>query len=150
MVMPYFIAEKFAQDGGLTLEQLKDVTVNNVKYFTDAEVQLIRDMLSVSWAFATQFATFKRITDTTKNDYGKLDPNQVIGSQDLKLSALENKDPIKVVDGIFEKYLRDNAGASDREQLRAVKAIINALARYIYSSYTIGKGQNSFNEVYLP
>lgn len=149
-VMPMFIANKFASSTGATLADLKTMKIAGSTFFSDREVNLLTDMLSVSYAFATSYSIFNRITDPTKADYGKIDPKQTIGSTDIKITSIDGKDPKQVIDGIFETYLRQYPQDEDSYTLRIIKTIINALSRYIYSSYAIGKGQNSFNQVYLP
>lgn len=149
-VMPMFIANKFASSTGATLADLKTMKIAGSTFFSDREVNLLTDMLSVSYAFATSYSIFNRITDPSKADYGKIDPKQTIGSTDIKITSIDGKDPRQVIDGIFETYLRQYPQDEDSYTLRIIKTIINALSRYIYSSYAIGKGQNSFNQVYLP
>ncbi|MCS5736428.1 hypothetical protein [Herbiconiux daphne] len=66
------------------------------------------------------------------------------------MAAIAAKDPIKVIDSLFDNYQKTHYGANEDTHYLAVKEFTVALSRYIYSTYSIGKGQNNFNEVYLP
>lgn len=72
------------------------------------------------------------------------------GRPNVRISSLEGADPIKAVDGVYESYLRNNVNKEGSLAAKTVKQIVAALSRFIYSSYTIGKGQNGFNKIYLP
>lgn len=160
VVMPEFIAKHFNHDDGGTIETLATLEVldengTKVPFFKDSEIKLIQDAMLLSYAYSTHFADYPRYSDAEAQSHagiqaGQLKGNLKITSQELNLVGLESQDPIKALDGLFEKYIRNNPGTEDRIQYRAVKQVVAALSRYLYTSYAIGKGNNSFNEIILP
>lgn len=109
--MPYIIAKHFASGG--TIDGLKAIELEqgNAKYkaLTDTEVVLIKDIIALTIAYDSNFANMPRLTDATKADYGKIDPAYTITSKDLTLQSLENKDPIKAIDGLIGRYMREHS-----------------------------------------
>lgn len=56
-----------------------------------------------------------------------------------------------MLDSVIESYMRKYPTLFvNQDDMQSMKSLICALSRYIYSSYTIGKGGNQFNELYLP
>ncbi len=145
---PLFMADYFATEN--TLENVFHL-LNTLHTGLD----YVKDMIAISYAYATAFSDFIRID--SGGDAGKIDSKATIGSWDnidgskgLKVTGIENKDPITVIDGVYEKWLRSHPHLEDSDDSREMKIVLNLLSRYIYSSYCIGKGQNAFNQAYLP
>lgn len=134
VVMPYFIAKIF-----LTPTKL-DTAITN-----EDDRKLVLDMLTYSAAFADSFS---KVPLDAQN---KLNPTWKIGSAGVSVANIAGQDPIKIVDGLYESHIRKHPGfKASRERQQRVKSVLCALSRYIYSSYSIGKGQNNFNNIYLP
>lgn len=137
-VMPFVNIEKFKQGGSLA------VVINNPD-----DLKMVEDMIALSAGYASNWDSAPVITSGSET--GKIKPDFRVGHAGIKVSVIAGKDPIKVIDGIYENHLRKHpAFETDISRVQPVKEILNALSRYIYSSYSIGKGQNSFNMAYLP
>lgn len=137
-VLPFIYAEKFKAGASL------DTVITNAD-----DLKMVQDMISISAGYASSWASIPVLTSGTET--GKINPNFRVGYSGIKVSVIAGKDPIKVIDGIYEKHLRDfPAFITDPARFQPAKEIINALSRYIYSSYSIGRGQNSYNMAYLP
>lgn len=109
--MPYIIANVFST--GAKLDALKNIQVDqsNTKYqaITDNEITLIKDILTLTVAYDENFANMPRLTDASKADYGKIDPAYTITSKNMTVQSLEGKDPIKSIDGLIGRYMREHS-----------------------------------------
>lgn len=151
MTLPWFIAKLFKTPQNLSV--LKNIPGTT---FTDVEIQCIIDMMAIATGYGNTWKDIDRAKgnesnwDGAKQQIGKLLPDTTIGSVKFAIPTLEGQDPIKSIDGVYETYLRTNVGKEGSFEAQVIKQILCAISRYIYSSYAIGKGQNSFNEIYLP
>lgn len=137
-ILPFIYIEKFK--AGATLS----TTITN-----SDDLKMVEDMIAVSAGYASSWDTAPVLTTGTET--GKIDPKFRVGHSGIKVSVIAGKDPIKVIDGIYENHIRKfPTFETDITRYQPAKAILNALSRFIYSSYAIGKGQNSFNQAYLP
>lgn len=111
-------------------------------------------MFLISYLYATNFADMPRFTEADINKMtnaagqkpGDLKADVTVGHEAMSISVLENKDPIKVIDSIFDKHMR-TAGRMDDPNRKSLRQMICALSKFIYSSYAIGGGNNSFNAI---
>lgn len=167
VAMPMFIAREFIFDtnGGKSLNDLNTLsaTQNAIPgiVMTPKEINVIKDMILVSNLYSSSFAQCERFKQSDHEvsppsgqqataKAGDLRPDWLIGTTGLNPVSIEGKQPQAVIDGIFEKYLRDNPTDENTIKVKVMKQIMCALSRYINSTYTIGQGQNAFNQVYLP
>lgn len=154
-VMPQYIAKSFANASGIEMLDLKNLAIDTGQgtdaYFGDKEINLIFDLLELTTAYASSWGKpFRRVDDQSSQSYGKLLANQTITSAKIPVQSLEGKNPIEVIDGIFDSFLRDNPTMDGTNKMKAIREIINGLSRFIKSTNAISKGANSFHEVYLP
>lgn len=140
-VMPWYMIEIYNKNpGGDTLDKI---------IVDEDDRKCLEDMLLISAAFSTSFGEAPRYENGA--EAGKIKGDFKIGWLGMKAQALEGKDPIKVVDGIFETHIRRHpAFLETPERFQPFRAMLAALSRFLYTSYAIGKGANSFNQLYLP
>lgn len=145
--LPYFAADYFK-----TPQKLDFTPSGGTPFISHPEdIKLIEDMLLYSYMFASEFADVPVLLSTNVGDAGKLDPRWGVGEDAVSVAKLSGKDPMKVVDGLWEKHIRRYPDfISDKTRVQPVSAIINSLSRFITSSHSIGGGQNAFAWAYLP
>lgn len=148
VVMPWFMIKEF-KDGGSLSSVIKD----------EVDRHMVEDMIILSAGFADQWLHAPRYTlsevsndkNLTRSDVGKIHADYRVGHAGYSIQSLEGKQAQKVCDDVYERHLRENPGFKlDERRYQSVKSVINALSRYIYTSYAIGRGGNAFNEIYLP
>lgn len=154
-VMPWGIAKLFKTPQPISI--LKQIKIDGAPVIEDTELNAIIDMLGIASGFGNVWKDVLRTKGTEKDwdgakqNIGKIMPNTFIGTVKFPIPGLEGQDPIKAIDNVYETYLRTVSKSNNNAvKSKVIKEIICALSRFIYSSYAIGKGQNSFNEVYLP
>lgn len=158
LAMPFFVAKLFASPQPLSV--LKNIKIGNQSVIDDTDIQSILNMLAQATGYANSWADISRYTGNEANDAGKGNAGRLLsyttvgdlslGRPNVRISTLENADPIKTIDGVYESYLRNNVNKEETLASKIVKQVIASLSRYIPSSYSVGKGQNAFNKIYLP
>lgn len=156
--LPLFAAKKFIEANGDTLESLKTITVGGKTFIGDDEVNLISDAIAYSYAFATKFVDFPRYTadeikalGSTSAKPGDFKGEYTIGiAKQHSVVSIAGTDPQKIIDGLYETYIRKHPNKEDSMEYRVIKELTAALSRYIYSMYAVGNGENSFNQILLP
>lgn len=112
--------------------------------------QFIYDCIGISYGFASQWKDIPTITESNNINFGKVDPKYTIGFAKINVYQLIGQNAINVLDGLYQKWLRDNKIDENDPRAIIVKILINLLSKYIYGSHSVGKGDNAFNQVYLP
>lgn len=147
--LPFSIINLFNK--GATLRVRVDGTTSSSapRVLIEDDVKLIEDMLVITAGSADSWADAPLVESV--GDIGKIDPKFRVGWNGIKVQSLMNKDAIKIVDGLWENHIRKHSSLlTNLERLLPLTGIINALSRYISASKAIGKGNNSFNNIYLP
>jgi len=148
VVMPEFIASQFATDAGADL--------GSISSLSPEEVDLIIDMLTMTYLFATNFTDIPKYTAAEADAAGSgvregdIKPDQLLGSRSIPIPTLFNLRATDAVNNLFHTYKRKHPGFEKTLGGQITKSIIVALSQYISSNWSIAKGENSFNEVYLP
>lgn len=128
-----------------TPKKIRDVITNKEDY------ELIEDIIAISAGYASNWVTIPVISDDTKKNYGQIDPKIRIGHAGIKVSTIANLNPLQVIDGLYQTHTNKyNGFVTDITRHRPVKQVLAALSAYIYSSYAVGRGMKSYNQIYLP
>lgn len=108
-------------------------------------LMILEDMILISAGYADNWTNMERDSD------GKIKPNQRLGWMAWNISDMINRTPQDMLDSVFETYMRRFPQIfQNKDDRQLIKSLLCALSRYVYTSYSIGKGGNNFNEVYLP
>lgn len=155
MVMPLYLANILVTPK--TLNSLVNTVIPGTtnKIFGQPEVDLISDAIMFSYGYATRWKDLPTYTVTEAEALKSVKPGDIkgdtlVGNTGIKIQKLIGKQPLQEIDLLFEAYIREHPEKENSIELKAIKQLTAALSRYIYSSYAIGRGQNSFNKIYLP
>lgn len=137
VIMPFVSAKSFIQ-----AKSLKSLTSD------EKLLEAMLDIYILSYTFRDQFSFVEYVIDG--KDAGKIKGDQYIGYQAKQAAALTGKNLSEVIDSRYDRYLIDTKLDETSENVRILKQFIASMSRFTAGQLAIGKGNNSFNQVYMP
>ena len=159
VILNYSIAVKFSKPIGERFQDIQITKPDNTKFiFQPDDIKIVSDLILITYGFLTNFKFADRYTATSPEVannpalLGKIKESYVCGYGDYKIIDIQNKNPSKYIQSIFDDYVLNRPEVEySQSRFAFLKSIIIALNNYISTeNFSFGRTKSRFNEVYLP